>query len=105
MSITDTLEHLFAIRAPSAPPKVIADLADRLIWCTADNGSAILKTRERWLRGQDRERVAIALAMDETFPFQTRAEMVDVLQSIAERWPEFSKRCSEFSEARNGDPG
>ena len=101
MKNNEMMEFLFANRAPSLPPQALADVFDQLIWCMADNGEALLKVREDWLRSNDKPRVEIALAMNETYPFDDASEMEAVFSQISEKWPELSARCRQLMAARN----
>lgn len=100
VTVRDLMEFIVEQRAPNLPATALADVLDRLIWCLGDNGAQIESVREEWLRSDDIERVAIALAMDEIFPFPDEAEMRRELGRIAERWPEFRARCEELVDAR-----
>ena len=99
--MTAIMESLYTHRAPALPARALAAVLDQLIWCLDDNGAALLRVREVWLRSDEREKVEIALSMDETYPFADAAEMDEVLGLITARWPEFSSRCKELSETRN----
>jgi hypothetical protein len=92
-SIADVMEWLVRSAAPGLPPAALAEVFDRLIWCLADNGGALQEVRDAWLRGDDASKVAIALAMDETFPFHGGDRMQAELARIAARWPEHAARC------------
>lgn len=78
----------------------LAEVFDRLVWCVDDNGAEIGRHREAWLLCDDKGKVAIALAMDEVFPFRDQLRMEEVLVAISERWPEFSARCTDLTEMR-----
>lgn len=90
------MDSLLENAVPNLPPKGLAEVFDRLIWCLADNGAEVLEVRDAWLRSDDLRKVKIALAMDETFPFDGGDRMRTELARIAERWPELSPRCSEI---------
>jgi hypothetical protein len=94
------MEFLHVNRAPGLPPEALADVFDQLIWCMADNGAALLKVREDWLRSDDKSRVEIALAMNETYPFDEPSEMEKVFSQISAKWPELSARCQQIKGAR-----
>lgn len=96
MKMESVMEYLVNSRADALSPEALGEIFDRLIWCLKDNGKQVLAVRENWLRSVDRERVKIALAMNETYPFKTFAEMKEVLMSVGERWPELRSRCDEL---------
>jgi len=98
-SVFDVMEFLLANMAPNLPPGALAEVFDRLIWCLADNGKELLAIRDSWLQGDDRRKVAIAIAMDETLPFDGGSQMRGNLEKIADRWPEFTERCDELISA------
>ena len=60
----------------------------------------LLKVRELWLTSDDRERIEIALAMNETFPFNDVTQMNDVLSRIAATWPDLAARCDDLRTRR-----
>jgi hypothetical protein len=94
------MDFLMSHRAPSLPPIALAEVFDRLIWCLADNGAALLQVRESWLRSEDRDRVEVALAMNETYPFTRFEDMRAALTRITSRWPDLEPRCAELLESR-----
>jgi len=55
-----------------------------------------MDARDEWLMGGDFKRIAIALAMDETFPFGGGPRMQEHLERIAAQHPELSDRCNEL---------
>ena len=95
-----TMDFLYSERVQGLPVAALAEVFDRLIWCLADNGASLLHVRESWLKSAEKDRVGVALAMDETYPFNDVTEMQRVFAKITERWPEFQSRCTELLEAR-----
>ena len=91
--VRTALESLFEHRARSLPLDELADVYCRLIWCLADNGAEVVAMQRDWLRGNDIERVRVALEMDEVIPFKSKTEGTAVLQSIAERFEELRGIC------------
>jgi hypothetical protein len=100
VTIADVMEFLADHAAPNLPSSALADIFGRLVWCLDDNGEKLLAHRDEWLRGPNLSRAAIALAMDETFPFGAQAEMEAELSRVAARWPALEKRCRELVESR-----
>lgn len=98
--IRTMMDFLYSQRVPGLPATALADVFDRLIWCLADQGTSLLQVRESWLKSDEKERVEIALAMNETYPFNDAREMAVTFGRITDRWPEFRSRCAELSEAR-----
>ena len=96
----DIMEFLYANRAPALPPEALAEVFDRLVWCLEDNGAALLSVREDWLRSDDRERVEIALTMDEVYPFHSEDDMRQTFEAISARWPDLHGRCEALIERR-----
>lgn len=94
------MDSLYTQRVQGLPATALAEVFDRLIWCLADQGDSLLQVRESWLESSEKERVEIALAMDETYPFRNAEKMEAVLERIATRWPELRPRCIELIEAR-----
>jgi len=82
------MEHLFSRRAPNLPPAGLAEVFDRLLWCLdASDGAEILETQRDWLRSGDLEKIEIALAMSEVFPYSTREELAENLDRLVKQFP------------------
>ncbi|MCB9796283.1 MAG: hypothetical protein H6741_26615 [Alphaproteobacteria bacterium] len=94
------MELLLRHRAPALPPYALAEVFDRLLWCLDDDGHALMSIVEEWLLSDNRDRVEIALAMNEAFPFREAEEMERALAGIALRWPELTPRCQELAALR-----
>ncbi len=100
----DLAERLYAAIPVDCPWEVVADLFGILIWSTSDNGTAICRATEGWLRaGEDPRRMRVALHMD-AYLFLERAEMERVLRGVAARRPEVAPRCDELVEGRRKLP-
>ncbi|MFD3166892.1 hypothetical protein [Herpetosiphon sp. NSE202] len=103
--IEDAGEERLAERLDEAishtwPWKVVAVLYEILSWWTSDEGSALLRTTESWLReGTNLRRIQIALAQD-TYPFIEAAEMYQVLEMVAQRFPEVADQCAYLINSR-----
>ena len=79
---------------------VVADLFNILLWSTSDNGAAIGRTAEEWLRSSsDLRKLTLALSL-ESYPFINRGEMETVLRKVAKRVPQLAARCEELIMAR-----
>jgi hypothetical protein len=94
------MNSLFEHRAKNLPAAALANVFDHLIWCLDDNGASIVAVREQWLLSEDRERVEIALAMEETYPFATTAEMQAAFARISLMWPSLHARCEAITISR-----
>lgn len=90
------MEFLVEERASGVPAEAIAEVLDRLIWCVADNGENILEVRDSWLQSGDEYRVAVALSMNDVFPFNTRRQLEEGLADIAFRFPGLRGKCVEW---------
>lgn len=93
------MEGLFAHRAPNLPPTALASIFDSLIWCLSGNGIEVERVRSEWLRSTEKERIAVALAMNELLPCQSRDDFAQLAAQIVSRWPEFANRCEELTVA------
>ena len=93
-------ELLLSRRPTELPPIALADVLDRLIWVTRDNGAGIAAARERWLLGNDSYAIEVALRMNETFPFRTLQEMETVLSLVEKEFPQFSSLCRDLVNTR-----
>lgn len=90
------MEYLVENRARDLPADALAEVFDRLLWCTADNGEEILSVRREWLDSNGLYNVRVALAMSEVFPCNTRDEMVELFGRICSRWPELNGECEKW---------
>jgi hypothetical protein len=96
VSYDEVMNFLVDSRSAELDLDVVADLFDRMIWISSDNGGAIICVRERWLFGEDRVRVEVALRMNEVFPCNSREEMSSVFDRIGERWPDLWTLCVDW---------
>ena len=92
-STEDVMNFLVRRRASGCEPAWIADVLQRLVWLTDDNGGEIELVRRRWLVGDDRFRAEVALSMTDVFPADSREELVAVMERVKHRWPEFAEHC------------
>jgi hypothetical protein len=100
----DLAERLYAVIPSECPWEVIADLFGILVWSTSDNGAALSRAAEGWLRaGEDLRRIRVALHLD-SYPFLDRSEMEQVLKDVASKHPEVAARCDELIGSRRRLP-
>lgn len=93
-------ERLYGEIPYEIPWEVVADLFGILTWSTSDNGTALGRKTEEWLRsGEDLRRVQVALHLD-AYPFLDRSEMERVLNQIAVRHPEVAEVCKNLVDSR-----
>ena len=93
-------ERLYDAIPTDRPWEDVADLFGILVWSTSDNGSALTRVTDGWLKeGSDLRRCQIALHLD-TYPFRERVEMEAVLRRVAERMPELAPKCDELIQSR-----
>ena len=52
--------------------------------------------REKWLQGESLERCEIALEMNETFPFDSINEMINVFEALVSKWPQLRGHCDSI---------
>ncbi|XSG76859.1 hypothetical protein ACP8Y2_07590 [Herpetosiphon llansteffanensis] len=104
--LDDAGEQSLAERLDSAigdtwPWEIVADLLGILVWMTSDNGNALFRSAEEWLReGISLRRIQIALEM-EFYPFfHDPNEMERVLLGLAQRFPEVATRCEDLITSR-----
>lgn len=96
----DLAERLFQEIPRTVPFELVAELFDLLTWQTEDNGGAIHRTLEDWLRdGTDNRKILIALNSG-VYPFKDRREMERILSHIAEKNTRVASRCLEVIQAR-----
>lgn len=83
---------------PESDVQAFPDLLTSLSWTNDDNGHAIELVRRAWLREGDRTRAALALALTETFPGNSRDELVTNLTAAVTRYPELRDAAQAFLE-------
>ncbi|MBL8619815.1 MAG: hypothetical protein JNK64_00895 [Myxococcales bacterium] len=93
-------EHVLQHLHPSLAPAQHADILEMLYWACDDPGDLLLSVRENWLRADDRYRVEVALAFDETFPCRELSEMEAAFRQIVARWPDLAGRCEALVVSR-----
>ena len=92
-------EYMVDHRAPNSEPKWIADILDRLCWILDERASSeILGTLELWLSSEDRDRVAIALSLEEFYLKESPDELATAYVEVCQRFPEFRERCDAILE-------
>ena len=97
-------ERLYEAIPREQPWQDVADLFGILIWSTSDNGRALPRTTEHWLRdASDARQVQIALHLD-VYPFLDRETMEQVLGEVPAKFPEVAERCRELIESRRRLP-
>ena len=93
-------ERIVASARTVVGAEVTADLISILSWLTRDNGSAMTRSAEAWLRASDDPyKIAVALNLD-VYPFLDRSMMETVLRQVAEQHPGFAARCEELIASR-----
>lgn len=96
--------RLFAEIPEKVPAELIAALFDLLAWQTDDNGAAMTREVENWLReGQDTRKLVIALGL-QVYPFPDAQEMYHVLSRLAVTIPEVAARCQQLIASRKMGP-
>ncbi len=89
-------DRLYLKIPKSVSPKTISMLYSILIWSTSDNGSALTKTTENWLKKCSNERqMEIALGL-EVFPFSTLNEMEQVFLKVIKKFPKLENKCNSL---------
>ena len=97
----DLANRLFAEIPRTVPFEIVVELFDILAWETHDNGAAMTRTMEGWLRdGTDNRKLLIALHL-EVFPFIDAQEMYAVLSRLeATATPRVRERCTQLIRER-----
>ena len=99
VNLEDVMEFILRNRAKNLDIAPVADVLERLLWLMAD-GDEILRVRKAWLEDEeDLEKVRVALAMSETFPYDSREEMVAQFAQLTARWPQLQPTCDAMLEA------
>lgn len=97
----DLANRLFAEIPRTVPFEIVVELFDILAWETRDNGAAMTRTMEGWLReGKDNRKLLIALHL-EVYPFIDAQEMYAVLSKLEKTAiPRVRERCGELIRLR-----
>lgn len=90
------LDCLRAERDPCADPRALPDLLATLAWTNDDNGHALERVRERWMREGDLARTELAFALADVYPGRTRAEVAANVKAAAERFPRFRAQAESI---------
>lgn len=89
----DLANRPFAEIPRTVAEELVAELFNLLAWQTNDNGAAMAREVETWLReGQDVRKLTIAMGLDVS-PFPDAQEMYQVLSMLASSTPEVAARC------------
>lgn len=90
-------DFLFLHRARSLPADQFADLLDELSWALDEESiKQITEARRRWLEGDDMEKAHIALLMSDSFPYNTRERLFEVLNQVRRNWPQLEEACTKM---------
>jgi len=93
-------ERLYQEIPKYVPWEVVADLFGIILWSAGDNGVALMRTAENWLRsGEDLRRIRMVLNLD-VYPFMDPSVMERVLNKVAAQHPEVADRCRDLVESR-----
>ncbi len=96
-------ERLFDQIPRTIPFELVAELFELLVWQTNDNGAAIHRAIEAWLRaGFDNRKLLIALHLG-AYPFVNPDEMETVLSELAEKNTRVAQRCNELILSRRSN--
>lgn len=96
----DLANRLFAQIPRTVPEERVADLFNLLAWQTNDNGAAMTREVETWLREQhDPRKLRIAMSL-EVYPFVDAQEMHQVLTTLAVAVPEVAAICQTLMASR-----
>jgi hypothetical protein len=96
ITIEQVMTYMLRNSVTGLPPASLAEVFDRLIWCLADNGEGLLNVRKDWLECNDPAKIEVALNMSETFPYDTREEMIRKFREIKDSYPRLTDRCNEI---------
>lgn len=105
------VSSLWADLPNGCPREDVADLLALWSWRTNDNGAAITRTLEGWIREcSDELKVWVALHQD-AFPFVAHADRISHLATVAQTFPSLAPRCEaliaqsrEWKRAETGLP-
>ncbi len=100
----DLANRLFVEIPRTVPETLVAELFNLLAWQTNDNGAAMTREVEAWLReGLDTRKLTIAMGL-QVYPFPDAQEMYQVLTTLAEVVPEVAARCQGLIALRKASP-
>ena len=74
----------------------VGTLLDILIWSTPDNGTKLDSLIHDWITSNDKTKIEILLLREEWFPRTDRDENTKVLESVKQKFPEFTDLCKYY---------
>lgn len=89
----DVAELLAGFVGPSRPRQVICEMLGILVWSTPDNGSAIFRTYDRWLRECSDEKKCWLALNGQVLVLSSATEAGQVLSKVIERYPSLTDSC------------
>lgn len=93
-------ERLYEELRYNSSKEVIAKLFCILIWSTSDNGSALMRTTDKWIESlSDEKKIWIALNV-EAYPFESKQYMEEVLLKVQAKFPELLVFCEDLIKTR-----
>ncbi|WP_224248985.1 hypothetical protein [Hyalangium gracile] len=88
-------DFLFSRRAQALPDQGFAEILEELMWALDEEmASQIISARQQWLEGDNIEKARIALLMRDSFPYDSRDRLTEVLNQVRRKWPELEKECA-----------
>ncbi|MFE7530749.1 hypothetical protein ACFU7Y_34300 [Kitasatospora sp. NPDC057542] len=99
MDIEDVMDYLVEHRAPNLPPGYLSEQLLSLTWILAPEAGRIFDIGKTWLTSGDEFRVAVAMGLREAFMADSWAELVELGESMKERFPSLSTMVDEWLEA------
>lgn len=92
---TEDLTEVLFERSDSRDLQKIVDVLDIAAWCGNDNGTTAQITLEKWLMGDNSDKIWVSLHT-ECYPFKDAIKMVRVLSNVKSKFPEHAVRCEEL---------
>jgi hypothetical protein len=81
MNYREIMNFMVQNSPANLPPQALAEIFDRMIWVSSDNGGEIIKERNEWLSGEYRYKILVALSMNEVIIDSS------LLDSVLKRFP------------------
>ncbi|WP_121156519.1 hypothetical protein [Micromonospora pisi] len=97
MDIEDVMNYLVDERAEDLSPLAFSEMFMSLSYYLLD-GDKVLGVARKWLTLDDEYRAAISLGLEDVFPADSRAGLVELSASIRERFPALAEAAEVWVE-------
>ncbi|KPL85267.1 hypothetical protein [Herpetosiphon geysericola] len=101
-TLDEVLEYLLSRLSPHTPPSLFSETLQCLSWIMDDDGSDIYRIMREWLKSDDKEKVKVALSIEEVLLLTSDEAYQTTVARIVGRWPELEPMCYAFQQIWEG---